>query len=57
MVSTLVKVSSYWSENPTTSKSRKGEAVSRVKSGRPRSRSSFSMSTHGQNTRSAAMSA
>jgi len=52
MLSTEVKLSSYCREKPTMSKSRSRVAVSRVKSGNPRSRSSFSMSGHGAKTRS-----
>ena len=55
MVRTLVNVISYCSEMPTTSKSESGEQLSSDKSGRPRSRSSPSMSIHGANARSQAI--
>ncbi len=54
MASTLVYVSSYCSEKPTTSNSPTGVAVSSVTSGSPRARSSASQSSQGENTRSQA---
>ncbi len=47
MVRMFVYVSSNWSEKPTTSKSRSGRALSQLTRGRPRVRSSASMSVHG----------
>ncbi len=55
-LSTLVYVSSYCSENPTTSNSQSGVADSSVTTGRPRVRSSVSQSSQGANARSQAMS-
>ena len=54
--STFVYVSSYCSENPTTSNSASGAADSSVSIGRPRARSSASQSSQGENARSQAMS-
>ena len=53
MVSTLVYVSSNWSEKPTTSKSRSGRALSSERSATPCSRSFASMSVQGAYARSA----
>ncbi len=54
-VSTLVYVSSYWSEMPSTSNSWSGRWRSSETSGSPRARSSASMSSHGANARSHAI--
>ena len=54
--STFVYVSSYCSENPTTSNAASGAADSSVRTGSPRARSSASQSSHGEKARSQAMS-
>ena len=56
MLRTFVKVSSYWSEKPTMSKSASGRRVSRLMSGSLCSRSFASMSGQGAKTLSRARS-